>query len=274
MRTMQTAATTVGRRARSRSRWVLPGLLLALAFALGTRCARGQELVATFPLTPVAESGVRGAAAVAALGDRSSLVAVAVAGLEPGARYRTTLHAGTCDQPSASFTDLVSLAADAAGTATAIGPVRVRGVEDLLLPVLTDGEHIIVLAGVDHAVACGSIPAAASPLIDLQPFIARATSVGCADQRNQLYVIDDQLVLWITRGSCADASHRTALFGHTPDDFRCDLHDSIAGPLRTCIDASVRPMFDIILANDQAPDLGLGPDHRVVLAWSASRSRD
>jgi hypothetical protein len=249
-------------------------LLLALTLAPGVRHARGQELAATFPLTPVADSGVRGTAAVAALREGASLVAVAVTGLAPGARYRTTLHAGTCDQPGASFTDLVALEADAAGTATAIGPVRVRGVEDIPLAVLTDGEHIIVLAGAEHAVACGRIPAFASSAIDLQPFIAMATSAGCADLRNQLYVIDDQLVVWIVRGNCADAGYRTALFGDTPDDLRCDLHDSIAGPMRRCVDEGVRPLFDRIIANDQAPDLGLGPDHRVVLAWSASRSRD
>jgi hypothetical protein len=253
---------------------VFPGLLLALTLALGVRHARGQELAAIFPLTPVGESGARGTAAVAALGDRSSLVAVAVTGLAPGARYRTTLHAGTCDRPGASFTDLLPLEADAAGTATAIGPARVRGTEDIPLAVLADGDHIIVLAGAEHVVACGSIPALASSAIDLQPFIAMATSAGCADLRNQLYVIDDQLVVWIVRGNCADASYRTALFGPTPDDLRCDFHDSIVGPMRRCDDERVRPLFDTIIANDQAPDLGLGPDHRVVLAWSASPSRD
>jgi hypothetical protein len=274
MRTLQVTGTTTDRRARIRSPWLLAGFLLALTLPLGVRAARGQELATTFPLLPVAESGVRGTAAVAALGEGGSLLAVAVAGLEPGARYQSTLHAGTCEQPSASFTDLVLLEADAAGAATAIGPVRFRGVEDIPLSVLTDGDHSIMLTGAGGVVACGRIPALGSPAIDLAPFIALATRAGCADQRNQLYVIDDQLVVWMTRGSCADASYRTALYGPTPDDRRCDLHDSIAGPMRTCGDDSLRPVFDIIVANDAAPDLGLGPDHRVVLAWSAPRSRN
>jgi hypothetical protein len=99
--------------------------------------------------------------------------------------------------------------------------------------------------------------------VDLAPFKAVAKDTSCADVRNQLFVIDDQLVFWDIAGNCADASYSEILYGSTPDQVLCSLHDSIAGPVNDCQDEEYRAMFDIITANLDKPDLGLGPDHTV-----------
>ena len=102
-----------------------------------------------------------------------------------------------------------------------------------------------------------------SSAIDLAPFKERARASGCADIRNRLFVIDDQLVFWDVAGNCADASYAQTLYGSTPDQVLCVLHDSIAGPVKECQDAQYQAMFDTITANLDQPDLGLGAGHTV-----------
>jgi hypothetical protein len=99
--------------------------------------------------------------------------------------------------------------------------------------------------------------------IDVAPFKAMAKDAVCADVRNDLFVIDDQLVFGDMAGHCADASYSETLYGSTPDQVLCSLHDSIAGPVNDCQDEQYRGMFDTITANLDKPDLGLGPDHTV-----------
>jgi hypothetical protein len=81
--------------------------------------------------------------------------------------------------------------------------------------------------------------------------------------RNRLFVIDDQLVFWDRAGGCADAAYAEALYGSTPDKILCVLHDSIAGPVKSCTDAKYKSQFDTMTANLDEPDLGLGPEHTV-----------
>jgi hypothetical protein len=99
--------------------------------------------------------------------------------------------------------------------------------------------------------------------VDLAPFKDMAKNGSCADIRNRLFVIDDRLVFWDMAGKCADASYSETLYGSTPDQVLCSLHDSIAGPMNDCQDEEYRAMFDTITANLDKPDLGLGPDHTV-----------
>lgn len=83
--------------------------------------------IATIPeqvnvdLEPVGDSGVSGEVTLTALGDGTDAF-LEVTGLGPGAIAQSSLHAGTCDQPSASFAPMPELTADDAGNATAIGP--------------------------------------------------------------------------------------------------------------------------------------------------------
>jgi hypothetical protein len=102
-----------------------------------------------------------------------------------------------------------------------------------------------------------------SSAIDLAPFKERARASGCADIRNRLFLIDDQYVFWDVAGNCADASYGETLYGSTPDQVLCVLHDSIAGPMKECQDERYRAMFDTITANLDKPDLGLGPERTV-----------
>jgi hypothetical protein len=94
-------------------------------------------------------------------------------------------------------------------------------------------------------------------------FIADAQQVGCADVRNRLYVIDQKYVFADRAGNCADLAYTRTLYGATLQASLCTESDSIAGPNLRCTDASVKPLFDTILANRSAADLGLGPTHSV-----------
>jgi hypothetical protein len=102
------------------------------------------------------------------------------------------------------------------------------------------------------------------PDINLEPFKELARSGDCADVRNRLFLIDRHLVFWDRESRCADAAYAQALYGRTVEHLICDAHDSIAGPVRGCHDADrYAAMFDTMLKNLDAPDLGLGPDHTV-----------
>jgi hypothetical protein len=138
-------------------------LLAAFAFvatlALAVARAQTPPVEVTFGIAPVASFGVNGEATLFAIDDTHTVVALALVGLDPGAEYVTQLHGGSCDQPSASFTDLPPLQADANGAATAIGVVRFHEEQDIPLPDLTDGDHLISVGLPGQVVACGAIPA-------------------------------------------------------------------------------------------------------------------
>ncbi len=99
--------------------------------------------------------------------------------------------------------------------------------------------------------------------IDLALFKKMASSGGCNDIRNRLFLIDDQLVFWDIAGNCADASYAEMLYGSTPDQALCILHDSIAGPVKRCQDQRYQDTFNTITANLDKPNLGLGTGHTV-----------
>ncbi|HYP39419.1 MAG TPA: hypothetical protein VEX13_03585, partial [Chloroflexia bacterium] len=104
-------------------------------------------------------SGARGTASMRATGtDLGTFVSLQVTGLRPHTPAQVTLHAGSCASPSASFTALPELAADAEGKATGTGTVLFRGVENVPLATLADGEHVIALSQSGRVVACGTIP--------------------------------------------------------------------------------------------------------------------
>ena len=64
-------------------------------------------------------------------------------------------------------------------------------------------------------------------------------------------------------GDCADASYAYKLYGASPQQQLCTSHDSIAGPRTACGDENFRALFDTILKNREAADLGLGSAHKV-----------
>jgi hypothetical protein len=86
----------------------------------------------------------------------------------------------------------------------------------------------------------------------------------CSDIRNDLYVIDNTTVFWVTEGNCADARYSFTLFGATPQDILCSLSDSIAGPRANYYNESYRDLFDILTTHSTDADLGLGSSHHVI----------
>ena len=116
------------------------------------------RLATTVRLDSVSGSMASGVVTLEALLEGETRFAAQVSGLTPGATYAIRLHAGIRTLPSASFTSLATLTADQFGRATASGPVRFRGVEDIPLVDIADGNHLIVLARAGETVAVGEIP--------------------------------------------------------------------------------------------------------------------
>jgi hypothetical protein len=119
----------------------------------------------------------------------------------------------------------------------------------------------LFLAALFLLTSCAGSSAEPDSAVDLAPFKEMARDGGCADIRNRLFLIDDQLVFWDRAGNCADAAYGEALYGSTPDQVLCTFHDSIAGPRKNCQDAQYQEMFDTMTSNLDKPDLGLGPGH-------------
>ena len=92
--------------------------------------------------------------------------------------------------------------------------------------------------------------------LDTGPFIALASKAPCAGTGNRLFAIDQKYVYWDRGASCSDQVQR--LYGPDPSKPLCVHVNSANGPYTSCTDAAARSLFDIILANRQATDLGLG----------------
>ncbi len=102
-----------------------------------------------------------------------------------------------------------------------------------------------------------------NPPFDLEPFKEHARESDCADLRNNLYLIDRSMVFWEREGRCSDNRYEQVLYGRTLDEVICYRRDNIAGRQEGCSDLSRSWMFATMVANLNAPDLGLGPDHEV-----------
>jgi hypothetical protein len=98
----------------------------------------------------------------------------------------------------------------------------------------------------------------------------------CREVKNDLYLIDQKMVFWAWAGHCSDYSYGYVLFGRTPGEELMKLHDSIGGPrLESSAKASQghRAMFDAMVENHKAEDLGLDESHTVIHFYSR-RFRD
>lgn len=120
-----------------------------------------------------------------------------------------------------------------------------------------------LLAGLLIILACGSGPTRTTREIDLAPFKDLAKSSDCSETRNRLFLIDRALVLWDREGTCVDAAYLVRLHAGAIDQVLCELRDSIAGQVKVRRDLRFQEMFETIVANLEAPDLGLGPRHTV-----------
>jgi hypothetical protein len=119
-----------------------------------------------------------------------------------------------------------------------------------------------LLAALCTLAGCTDNPTAPPAVVDLEPFISLARSSDCADVRNRLFLIDEQVVFWDREASCVDAAYAQRLYGSTPDRVLCYFQDSIAGPMKLSR-GRYQMEFEIMLENLDQPDLGLGPMHSV-----------
>lgn len=111
------------------------------------------------PIAAVGGSAVTGRATLTSSGPGTT-VALDLAGLTANAPYRVQLHAGSCEQPSASATRVADVLATANGTASLSVPVRYRDTADMDLRSVADGTRILAvqLLGIGM-VACGAVGA-------------------------------------------------------------------------------------------------------------------
>ncbi len=130
--------------------------LLAVALLSFGGVVLAQDRV-DVPLSAVGNSGVSGDATLVASGEATEAT-LNVTGLPANAEAQASVHAGTCEMPSASFSALPNLTADASGAATVTGPVLFQGSENVALATITDGQHIISIQSGGQMVACGVIP--------------------------------------------------------------------------------------------------------------------
>ena len=117
------------------------------------------QLSTSVRLDPTSGSRVSGGVTLVALPQGETRFELQLAGLLPGRSYGVQLHAGTPSQPGASFTQVATVTADAAGRASTSGLVRFRGTEAIPLLDIADGNHVITVVGPSQTVAVGSIPA-------------------------------------------------------------------------------------------------------------------
>ena len=118
-----------------------------------------QTLSTTVRLAPTTNAPMGGRVILTALPAGETRFDLSLSGLLPGKAYAIQLHAGTPGLPSASFTQLATVHADAFGQAAASGLVRVRGTAAIPLLDIADGNHVITVVGFGQTVAVGSIPA-------------------------------------------------------------------------------------------------------------------
>ena len=113
------------------------------------------------------------------------------------------------------------------------------------------------------AIGCLSETSGPNDDFDLEPFKKLAREEECAGAKNRLYSIDISLVFWDREGECPDNSYAQTLYGTSTKDIKCRYHDSIGGPVYVCNDSTYHEMFQTILDNLDANDLGLGESHTV-----------
>jgi len=136
------------------------GIVIALTIAQPTRTLAGSGFVRQIgPRSYVIASAVTGAIALIALPEGETRFELQLAGLAPAAGYGIRLHAGSAAQLSASFTQLATVTAGAAGRANANGLVRFRGSDPVTLLDIAGGGHVVAGLGPSGTVATGAIPA-------------------------------------------------------------------------------------------------------------------
>jgi hypothetical protein len=111
----------------------------------------------------------------------------------------------------------------------------------------------------------GAVGQTGGATVDTAAFIKLAQSATtCSEAKNRLWLIDGKEVFWDRASSkCPDMNWSQALYGATPQAQLCSAADSIAGPVTTCANDTVRALFDTITKSSESPTLGLDASHTV-----------
>ena len=79
--------------------------------------------------------------------------------------------------------------------------------------------------------------------------------VECADERSDLYLIDDEVAVWYREGSCADNAYGINLYDAATGALLCQHFDSIAGPQTRCDSENYQDLFDQLINTDDPTSL-------------------
>jgi hypothetical protein len=121
---------------------------------------------------------------------------------------------------------------------------------------LGDGHQVFLVGG-------------ATAGIDVNGFRGLAAQVPCSGGGVRLFAVDGLLVLWDQRGCPGTFGYADALYGTGPKNLLCSWNGPPSDPYcsNSTIEApdqtSERALFQTLVANEDAPDLGLGPEHLV-----------
>jgi len=96
----------------------------------------------------------------------------------------------------------------------------------------------------------------------LQPFISMANDSICSDIKNELFLIDNELVFWTREGNCPDSYYSSELYLGASVELLCYTRDSIAGPQSSC-EPIYEDLFAVIFPHQDEPNLGLEAGHSV-----------
>jgi len=90
--------------------------------------------------------------------DRTTRYEMRFHGLLPNENYLVTLHGGSCENQSASFTRLSEIMSDKEGNGNSRGRLLFRDRNEIELKSIADGTHAMVIKS-ENLVACGIVPA-------------------------------------------------------------------------------------------------------------------
>ena len=127
----------------------------AVAFASVAATAFAHGPTEGVKLSAVGSSRVSGLATAGQRG-KGTRVVFTVRGLQPGAKVRAVMQAGTCAKPGASFATAGKATANASGVARWSADVLFHGMP-VAWSTISDGAHHFSIVGVGR-LACGVVP--------------------------------------------------------------------------------------------------------------------
>lgn len=92
---------------------------------------------------------------------------------------------------------------------------------------------------------------------DISAFVRMARAYECGQRHNRLHVIHATFVLWSTAGTCGNGAPVFQLYALYPEKRVCVKGENVMGPVHSCNTEEQRILFDKMVKNLDAPNLGM-----------------